>query len=839
MRPKSEIDSEGSIQEHLSFEIVSVHNVINFYVWVPKHLSDYVESQIYAQYPTVQILKDVEDYTTQEVDDRLTVISEVKTIRDSVFPLRTFQTFEVDPLAGITTVLSKLEPNEQLWVQFLMRPVDDSWHAKSLQYIKESKDGKPTGWLQNWEQRIIFLPFELAMTLLRALFVPSEWGDRALKKDEKKELSPGQTTVNSAIETKAEKIGYEVKIRVAYVGDTAETAKQRLQALFGGFKQYNTINLNGLTGGGYDTTVEALQDYRARYLDTSNMILNVEELASLYHLPHTSVETPSIAWTTTKVGEPPTNVPTLANTPQEELSLIGTTTFRQGNMKFGFKRKDRVRHLYIIGKSGVGKSFLLLLLTLSDIYHRQGFAIVDPHGDFAQDAIKYVPEHRIKDVVYFNPHDIDNPIAFNPMENDDPNMRGAIASEIIGVLKKMFADSWGPRLEHILRFTLLALLETDKPNLLGITRMLTDKKYRTEVVAQVKDLQVKAFWLNEFASWNDKFATEAVAPILNKVGAFTANPLIRNIIGQTNSSFDIRKIMDEGKILVCDLSRGRLGEDNASTLGALLITKIQLAAMSRANIPLSERRPFYLYVDEFQNFATESFAVILSEARKYGLYLTVANQYVAQMVPEVRDAVFGNVGSMVTFRVGADDATALARYFEPSFEPTDLQNLSIQNIYVTMSIDGETSVPFSAKTLRLPEPTRDFTREISDYSREMYNRQRDIVEADIAQWSGFHEPEGLKDGQQSGGQPASGAGSQQDQFARMAQAQQPSRPRLEVADAQPRNYSELIKAAHANNQSGGKRDDARPGSRDGNGNNRNNNRSGNRNNRRRNPGPRR
>ncbi len=795
LRPKSEIDAEGSIQEHLSFEIVSVKNVINFYVWVPKHLSDYVESQIYAQYPTVQILKDIEDYTTQDLDDRLSVISEVKTTKDFIFPLRTFQTFEVDPLAGITTVLSTLESNEQLWVQFLIRPVDDSWHAKSLQYIKETKDGKQTSWFQDWERRFMFLPFELAINFMRALVMPPEWSERAPKKEEKKELSPGQTTINAAIETKAEKIGYEVKIRVAYIGDSADVAKQRLQALYGGFKQYNTINLNGLAHGGYDTTVDALQDYRARYLDQTNMILNVEELASLYHLPHTSVETPSIAWTTTKVGEPPTNVPTLANTPQEELSLIGTTTFRQGNIKFGLKRKDRVRHLYIIGKSGVGKSFLLLLLTLSDIYHNQGFAIVDPHGDFARDAVKYIPEHRIKDVVYFNPHDLENPIAFNPMENDDPNMRGSITSEIIGVLKKMFGDSWGPRMEHILRFTLLALLETDKPNLLGITRMLTDKKYRNEVVSQITDVTVKSFWVNEFASWNDKFATEAVAPILNKVGAFTANPLVRNIIGQTKSSFDIRKIMDEGKILICDLSRGRLGEDNASTLGALLITKIQLAAMSRADISLNERRPFYLYVDEFQNFATESFAVILSEARKYGLYLTVANQYVAQMMPEVRDAVFGNVGSMVTFRVGADDAAALARYFEPSFEANDLQNLSIQNIYVTMSIDGDTSVPFSAKTLRLPEPTRDFTREISEYSRQQYNKPREAVEVEIAQWSGF-------------GNDDKGASAEtQSHLQGVSQAHTPSkdvptRPSLEVANAQPRNYSELIKATHQKQSSG-------------------------------------
>jgi len=833
LRSKAEIDKEGSLQEHISFEIVSVDNVINFYVWVPTHLRDYVESQIYAQYPTVQINKDVTDYAKQPVDDKLTVISEIKTIKDSILPLRTFATFEVDPLAGITTVLAKLDANEQLWVQFLMRPLDDSWHTRSLTYIKEMKDGKSSGWGNNWEQRLLMLPFEFLVDFLKALVAPPERSEK--KEEAKKELSPGQQTINAAIETKAEKIGYGVKIRVGYVGESADLAKQRLQALFGGFKQFNTINLNSLTGGGYDTSPEALQDYRARYLDKETMILNVEELASLYHLPHTSVETPSIAWTTTKVGEPPTNIPTLINTQQEDISLIGTTTFRQGNIKFGIKRSDRKRHLYIIGKSGAGKSFLLQLLTLSDIYHKEGFAIVDPHGDFAQDTLKYIPEHRIKDVVYFNPSDTAHPISFNPMETDDPEMRGPITSEIIGVLKKMFAESWGPRLEHILRFTLLALLETPDANLLGITRMLTDKVFRKKIVDQVQDVTVKSFWVNEFAAWNDKFATEAVAPILNKVGAFTANPLIRNVVGQEHSSFDIRTLMDEGKILICDLSRGRLGEDNASTLGALLITKIQLAAMSRANISLDKRRPFYLYVDEFQNFATESFAVILSEARKYGLYLTVANQYVAQMQQEVRDAVFGNVGSMISFRVGADDATALARYFEPVFEPTDLTNLSIQNIYVTMSIDGETSQPFSAKTLRLPEPTRDLSREIIELSRAKYNVTKESVETVIAEWNGLGKKTEPDMGAPQTG--STGVVSGERLVAQLpGRPQSPQQPAteqrsgLQLANVEPRNYSEMIKAAHApggggirpggqsqsnrnQNQNGGQRDnrsDQRP-----------------------------
>jgi hypothetical protein len=791
LRPKSEIDREGSIQEHISFEIISEQNVINFYVWVPTHLKDYVESQVYAQYPTVQIITDVDDYSKRDIGEQFSVIGEIKTTKDFIFPIRTFTTFEVDPMAGITTVLATLNPNEQLWIQYLMRPVDDSWHSRSLNYVAELKNGKKKSIFDNWQQRLFLLPLEAILYFLQALVNPPQ---REEKKEEKKELTPGQTTIASAIETKAEKIGYEVKIRVAYIGDSADLAKQRLQALYGGFKQYNSINLNGLNGGGYDTTAEGLQEYRARYFEGGGFILNVEELASLYHLPHTSVETPNIAWTTTKVGEPPTNLPTLANTPQEALSLIGTTTFRQTNVKFGIKRDDRKRHLYIIGKSGSGKTFALLLLTLSDIYHNQGFAIVDPHGDFAQDALRYIPEHRHQDVVYFNPSDFENPISFNPMENNDPNMRASIASEIIGVLKKMFIDSWGPRLEHILRFTLLALLETPDANLMGITRMLTDKAFRKKVVEQLTDVTVKSFWLNEFASWNDKFANEAVAPILNKVGAFTANPLIRNVIGQQKSSFDIREMMDEGKILICDLSRGRLGEDNAATLGALLITKIQLAAMSRANIPLDQRRPFYLYVDEFQNFATDSFAVILSEARKYGLYLTVANQYVAQMPPEVRDAVFGNVGSMITFRVGADDAAALSRYFEPIFEPNDLTNLSLQNIYVTMSIDGETSIPFSAKTLRVPDPEVDNSKAIIDLSRTKYNSTRELTEQVIAEWSGMtNQSLTEKSTPHSNTEPRAERGTPQP-------AHVQTRPTPSIAGAAPKNYSELMSQPKSSSQ---------------------------------------
>ncbi len=735
LRPKSELIKAGQLQEHISFEIASVNNQIQFYVWTPKHLKDFVEGQIYAQYPGVHISEGVEDYVDKELGDRVVYGTELTLTKSEVLPIKTFQSFEVDPLAGITAVLAKLEEaGGEMWIQVLARPTDDTWQEKGEAYVESVKGGKKPG----LGLKILRELAELPVYMLKLSAGPGEVKKDDKKKDEKKEekLSTGQSTIVKAVEEKITKLGYEVKIRIAYMGPDQTLAKQRLQAIMGGFKQFNTTNLNGFTSTKYADGPELLDEFRARLFLGHGFILNIEELASLYHLPHKSVETPNMVWTTSKTAEPPVSLPTEAVAAADEISLFGQTNFRGSRIKFGIRRKDRGRHLYIIGQTGTGKSFLLQLLTLSDIYHNQGLAIIDPHGDYATDMMKYIPEHRLNDVIYFNPTDRDFPISFNPMEVLDPTLKNHISSELVGVLKRLFeATSWGPRLEYILRYTILALLDYPDSTLLGITRMLTEKDFRKKVIRAVQDPVVKNFWVNEFASWNEKFANEAVAPVLNKVGAFTANPLVRNIIGQPKSSFDLRKVMDEGKILLVNLSRGQVGEDNAAILGALMVTKIQLSAMSRANVPLEERRPFYLYVDEFQNFATDSFAVILSEARKYGLNLTVANQYVSQMPETVRDAVFGNVGSMITFRIGANDATIIGKYFEPSFEPADLIKLHNQEVFISMSIDGEKSVPFSARTLQMPPAQEDQSESIIAQSRQRYSTPREDVEREIARWS--------------------------------------------------------------------------------------------------------
>lgn len=728
LREKSELVKEGSLQEHISFEIASIGNRIHFYVWVPKHLKDFVEGQIYAQYPSVHIREVEEDYARRELGKKVITGTELTLTKEPVLPIKTFTSFEVDPISAITQVLAKLDDDEEVWVQILARPIGDSWHAAGQKFIAETKFGKG----KTLKDVLLELPIHIISNALQALSAPPEVPKEEGKKPDESE---GKKAYYKAVEDKIAKLGYESKVRLVYLGSDPAKARLRMQALIGSFKQFNTLNLNSFATTGTQEGEGVVEEYRSRFFAGGGMIFNVEELASLFHLPHKSVETPNIVWNVERTSEPPPNLPTEQTAKPDDISLFGLTNFRGQRSKFGIRRFDRSRHLYVVGQTGTGKSMLLQLLILSDIYHDQGFAVIDPHGDLATDILKYIPEHRQKDVIYFNPADIDFPIAFNPMEVTDPNFKNNISSEIVGVLKRMF-ESWGPRLEYILRFTLLALLDYPDSTMLGITRMLTDKEFRKKVVREVQDPVVKNFWLNEFASWNEKFANEAVAPVLNKVGAFTANPLIRNVIGQPKSALNLRQLMDEGKILIVNLSQGLIGEDNAAVLGALMVTKLQLAAMSRANVPLSERQPFYLYVDEFQNFATDSFALILSEARKYGLYLTVANQYIAQIADTaVKDAVFGNVGSIVTFRVGADDAGYLAKYFEPVFEDGDLVKLHSRHILISLSVEGEKSIPFSATTLIMPEPAGDLSAQIIDQTRSLYGSPRQSVEEKINQWS--------------------------------------------------------------------------------------------------------
>ncbi len=725
LRSRRELAAQGGLQEHISFEIAAISKQIRFYVWVPKYLQNFVEGQVYAQYPTVQIHEAEEDYAARDLTQQVKYTAELSLTDNEVLPVKTFQSFEVDPLAAITATLAKLEAaDEEMWIQVLARPIPDDWHRKASSYVSSVKSGRAKS-----SSDILGSIGFYALQALAALAKPPE--DKAKSPVEVSERDKGRI---SEVEKKSTKLGYQVKVRITYLGDDATTARLRMQAIVGTFKQFNSTNLNGFQQKDATYDAEGVAQYRARFFIDRGYILNIEELASLYHLPHTNVETPNIVWASSKTAEPPSKLPVITGNDEHdsEISAFGLTNFRGINQQFGLYRSDRGRHIYVIGQTGTGKSGLLELFALSDVFHNQGYAIIDPHGDFAVNNLRFVPASRVEDVVYFNPADTGFPMGFNPMEVPDPALKNNISSEIIGVMKRMFGESWGPRLEYILRYTILALLDYPDTTMLDITRMLTDKTFRKQVLSHVQDTVVLNFWQIEFNSWNDKFQAEAIAPVLNKVGAFTANPIIRNIIGQPKSTFNIRKIMDEGKILIVNLSKGLLGEDNASILGAFLVIKIQLAAMSRADIPnIDDRRPFYLYVDEFQNFATDSFATILSEARKYGLNLTVANQYVSQMQDTVRDAVFGNVGTMISMRVSADDAPVLGKPFAPQFLPEDLMQMHNRHFIISMVIKGEKVPAFSATTLTIPPSQTDYMPQIVQNTRRLYATPKEIIQAHI------------------------------------------------------------------------------------------------------------
>ncbi|MGC9603299.1 MAG: CxxC-x17-CxxC domain-containing protein [Minisyncoccia bacterium] len=438
----------------------------------------------------------------------------------------------------------------------------------------------------------------------------------------------------------------------------------------------------------------------------------------------------------------------MANEIEKDVVYFARTDFRNSERLFGIKRKDRRQHMYVIGKTGTGKSVLLNNLIIQDIANGEGLCVIDPHGELAEGLLEKIPKERMNDVIYFNPADADFHIGFNVLELPDPKYKHLAASGLMSIFTKIWSGVWSARMEYILNNAILALLDTPGSTLLGVTRLLVDKEYRQKIVGNIKDPVVKAFWVNEYEEWKDQFRNEAIAPIQNKVGQFLSTSMVRNIVGQSKSTIDIFDIMNTGKIFIVNVSKGRIGEDNSALLGAMLITKIQLASMERVRVPEDERVDFYLYVDEFQNFATDSFASILSESRKYRLDLILAHQYIGQLVTDVstkvRDAVFGNVGTMVCFRVGAADAEFLESEFEPEFVPQDFVNLPNYTIYLKLMVDGVTSRPFSAKTLPpfKVNSSSELVKHIIDSSRKRYTRPAWEVEKEVREWSGMTGPGG-------------------------------------------------------------------------------------------------
>lgn len=729
----------AKFQSIVSFEIVAKDKFIQFYIHTPVHLKDFVEGQVYAQYPTVEI-NEVDDYVTQtDMSDKHFSVNELKMNKPDAYPIKQFTDFEVDPISGITSVMAKLNAGEQVWLQMLIRPVGDEWQERGHKMVNLVRGGRKPNHLgiSNSVSRFF-------LNLLNA-FVAQVMRPGETSTDNKEIKLPASVEeALKSIEQKITKLGFRTRIRIASIGDDPVSVRLRNQNIGAAFKQFNTTNLNGFrTGEIHVDRPEDFKDYSERSFEGNGHIFNIAELASIYHLPHSSVATPSIVWSGSKKGEPPANLPLTENTPTEELTVIGETNFRNVFRTFGIKQDDRRRHIYIIGKSGVGKSVLIENMAYDDVQKGRGVIIVDPHGELADKILACIPDHRVRDVVVFDPSDRDFPIAFNLLESVDDDFKSIVASGFVGIFKKIFGESWGPRLEHIMRNTVLALLECPDSTMLDIPRMLTNGRFRDKIVDQVKDPIIREFWKNEFSSFDSKFRTEAVSPILNKVGQFLSSSTIRNIVGQPKSTIDIRTIMDEQKIMIVNLSRGKIGEDNSALLGAMMITKIQLAAMSRANVTIDQRPDSYLYVDEFQNFATESFATILAEARKYNLNLTMAHQYIAQLKDEVREAVFGNAGTIISFRVGGADADILVKEFAPVFENNDLVNLDKYHVYIKLLIDGISCPAFSARTLPPVSKLAGNIAQVIEHSHQKYSNARSYVEETINSRSRNEESEML------------------------------------------------------------------------------------------------
>ena len=684
--------------KRVSLEFFGYGQYTYFFMVLDERLFETVEGLIYSTFPEAEV-KETKDYTLNFNPKTQALAGGTVSLHHSdIYPIKTYDVFEEDSGSRLFSVISKIGQDDQAWVQIIAEPTDDSgwYHFK-----------------RKWRRR---------MTDIKHLFSIRdrlrEGGRRAISK-----------VRHEKAHEKAEIKPYTVSIRCAYIAKTHDEAERKLEAVMSSFTQFNDKDINGFHGHATHNTASFIEQYRARTHATTQ-ILSAKEVATLYHFPNADY-VPHIVHVLARKSDPPQDLPKVGD---KEVSGFGITNYHNNFVPFGIRRSDRRRHLYAVGKSGVGKSKLLELLINEDIKNGEGFAVLDPHGDLVDAIMRYIPEDRIDDVVLLDPSDAEFPIAFNPLEKVDEAFKMQVTIGFLQIFKKLFGNNWTYRLEHVLRYTTLALLDSPNSTVLSILKMLTDKNYRQKIVARIQDSVVKNFWVSEFAGGSEKFDAEAITPLLNKVGQFVATNMIRNMIGQPKTLFDIREIMDKKKILLMKVSKGLLGEENSSLIGSMFITKLYQAAMSRADTPEDQRTDFYLYVDEFQNFATDTFAEILSEARKYRLNLTIAHQYMGQLNDVVRKTVFGNVGSMISFRVGAEDATILAGEYNPIFKERDIINLGVREFYIKMSVNGELREAFSGVTLTVPEIQEDFTQRIIDASRRKYCRPKSEVETMLKQW---------------------------------------------------------------------------------------------------------
>lgn len=655
----------------LSLEICLYNQQILFQITCDNSLVQFIETQIQSSYPLVIIEKISDPIFEQTLE-----VESLTLRKGSNYAIQTFSAFtDIDPMASVLSVFAKASPEQISIIQFALESTDGSWQSKGTRFAERGT------------------------------------------KNEDGSYSPRADA--SVIKEKIAFPGFRTSLRIA------SNTKETLRDLYSAFGVFTKSDGNSFTKKKHGPFSKGIREVAAMHLrqTTDSQVLNIVELATLWHLPNNKIKTSTIVWGIKVLSEPPDNLPVANESTDEErqdLNFFAKTTFKNKEAIFGLKTVDRMRHVWIVGKTGTGKSTLIENMAIDDIKKGRGVAVIDPHGDACETLLDYIPTERLNDVIYFNPADKEAPMVINPLEVTNREEAELVVSGIVSIFNKIFGFSWGPRLEYILRNTLLTLSVIPDTTLEDVLTMLTNPKFRKRVVDQVNDPVLKNFWVNEFEKMPDKLREEAISPILNKVGQFVTSPIIRRVIGQPKSSFAIDDVMNNGQILICNLSQGRLGEDNATLLGAMLITKFQLAAMRRVQMAEADRKNYFLYVDEFQNFATPSFMKILSEARKYRLALTLANQYMAQIPEEVQKSILGNAGTMVTFTAGAEDADVLFKEFSEVFTQADLVNLARHQIAIKLMVEGQVSRPFIAHTLPLPASRNQNKEKAIQLSKERF-----------------------------------------------------------------------------------------------------------------------
>lgn len=721
--------------DHLALEIVAQDGLIKFFLAVPRHLQDLVELQIHAQYPHAHI-EEVQDYNIFHARGTIQVGSFALAKR-SLFPLRTYKKLDTDPLSAITNTLSKLQPDEGAAIQLMIRPTPQGWQRAAQKLALDIQHGKKASQASSGAAGGFFGALMSVAKVIPSSLKKTSEEEMREKQSGPRWLTPMEQELVKSLEEKASKYGFDVNLRVVTSSPQPEQARMHLLNITNAFSQYTALESgNSFRRRRIYRRSAFIRDFIFRHFrEREKFILNTEEVTSLYHLPLPSMETPNILWLQARSAPPPVNLPS-------EGIVLGTSVYRGVKHPVRIKLDDRRRHVYIIGTTGSGKSVLMSEMVKQDIANGEGVAVVDPHGSLIEEILMSIPKSRADDVVIFDPSDIDRPVGLNMLEASTPEETDFAVQEMIAIFMKLFPPEMiGPMFEHNMRNAMLTLMaDKESPGTIAeIPRMFTDKEFQQYKVSKVTDPVVRAFWEKEMAKTTDFHKSEMLGYLISKVGRFVENSMMRNIIGQPQSGFNVREIMDQGKILLVNLSKGKTGEVNSSLLGLIIVSKLQMAALARADMAESQRRDFFLYIDEFQNFITDSIATILSEARKYKLDLTLAHQYLGQLSvgqdTKILDAVLGNVGTMITFRVGVEDAEVLAKQYAPVFTPFDLVNISRFNAYFRLLIDGTASKGFNVATQPPSKGRPEMATAIKQLSRLKYGRDRATIEGEILERS--------------------------------------------------------------------------------------------------------